>query len=213
MNAMTSRVSSKIRRRSAEDRRAELLAASRDLALREGLDNLTLRSVAEQLGVAGSLVSHYFPTVDGLLAEAFGSAAAAELNEIFAAVDSAETPLEGLRTLLSLTVSDDRDRISLLWLDAWHAGRRRPMLHVEVAHQMENWLARMTGLIEDGRAAGEFATANPYASAIRILAVLDGLSIQAVMRSTIDYRAVEELVVIVAEQELGLPRGALASSG
>lgn len=67
-------------RRSPADRRAEILDAATRLALGHGLDHVTLRSIAQELGVAGSLVSHYFPAVDELLAEVFGGAARAELD-------------------------------------------------------------------------------------------------------------------------------------
>ena len=123
---MTSRPTAKIRvRRSAEDRRAEIVSAATRLALSKGLDQVTLRSIAEKLGVVGSLVSHDFPSVDELLAEAFAGAAGAELHDIFVAVDEADTPLAGLRRLLLRLVDDERDEISTLWIDAWHGGRRR----------------------------------------------------------------------------------------
>jgi AcrR family transcriptional regulator len=208
---VTSRASAKVRRKSADDRRAEILAAATHIALSDGLHELTLRKVATELGVVNSLVSHYFPSVDDLLAETFGSSAEAELDELFAEVEGADTPLDALRQLLQLVSAEERDQISLLWLDAWHAGRRRPVLGAEVSRQMSNWAARLTGLLEDGRAAGQFTTADSYASSVRIIAVIDGLSIQAVMRDRIGYESVRELVLLVAERELGLPVGSLAS--
>jgi len=208
---VTSRAEAKVRRKSADDRRAEILAAATRIALGDGLHELTLRKVATELGVVNSLVSHYFPSVDDLLAETFGSSAEAELDELFAAAEEAGTPLEALRLLLQLVSAEDRDQISLLWLDAWHAGRRRPVLEAEVSRQMSNWVTRLTGLLEDGRAAGQFTTADSYASSVRIIAVIDGLSIQAVMRDRIGYESVRELVLLVAERELGLPFGTLAS--
>ena len=208
---MTSRPTAKIRvRRSAEDRRAEIVSAATRIALSEGLDQVTLRSIAEELGVVGSLVSHYFPSVDELLAEAFAGAAGAERDDIFAAVDEADTPLAGLRRLLLRLVDDERDEISTLWIDAWHGGRRRPALNEEVGRQTEAWIVRLSALIEAGEQAGEFHTDNPRRSAARIMAVVDGLSVSATMRGTIDYETVEQLVFVIAESELGLARGALS---
>ncbi len=46
----------------------------------------------------------------------------------------------------------------------------------------------------------------------RILAVTDGHAIQAVLRGTVDYTPVRDLVLAVAERELGLPEGALAAT-
>ena len=42
------------------------------------------------------------------------------------------------------------------------------------------------------------------------MAVVDGLTVQAVIRGTIDYVSVEALVYAVAESELGLLPGTLA---
>ena len=125
-------------------------------------------------------------------------------------MDEADTPLAGLRGLLLRLVDDERDEISTLWIDAWHGGRRRPALNEEVGRQTEAWIVRLSALIEAGKQAGEFHTDNPRRSAARIMAVVDGLSVSATMRGTIDYETVEQLVFVIAESELGLARGALS---
>jgi len=197
-------------RRSAEDRRQEIATAATRLALSEGLDQVTLRRLAEELDVAGSLVSHYFPAVDDLLAEAFAAAAKAELEAIFAGIDAIDDPLDALRTLLRSLVEEERDSLSTLWIDAWHAGRRRPALAAEVARQTDEWNARLAELLQRGCDAGRFRAAHPRVAAARVMAVIDGLSVHSTVRGTLDYESVEQLVFVVAESELGLPRGALA---
>lgn len=204
---MTSTPRAKVRRKSAEDRRAEIVAAASALALSEGLEQITLRSVADRLGVAGSLVSHYFPSVDSLLAEAFKAAAVQESREIDTAVDAETPPVERLLALLRFHTDGDRDRMNLLWLDAWRLGRRRPALHTEVAAQMTADVEQLTAVINEGIRSGDFTATDPKVSASRILAVLDGLSVQAAMRKAVNYRTVEELVFIVAERELGVAPG------
>jgi AcrR family transcriptional regulator len=184
-------------RRSPADRRAEILDAATRLALGRGLDHVTLRSIAEELGVAGSLVSHYFPAVDELLAEVFGQ------------VEQLDSPRGQLAGFLQRLTDSERDAISALWMDAWHAGRRRPALADEVSRQTSLWTERLAALVQRGRAAGEFDTTDPRATAARIMAVVDGLTVQASLRDTIDYESVEQLVFQVAEREVGLPPGSL----
>lgn len=196
-------------RRSPADRRAEILGAAVRLALGHGLDQVTLRRIAEELGVAGSLVSHYFPAVDALLAEAFAEAARTELEQVFAEVERLESPRDQLAGLLQRLVDSERDAISALWMDAWHAGRRRPALAEEVSRQTSLWTGRLAALVRRGCAAGQFDTGDPRATAARIMAVVDGLTVQASMRDTIDYESVEHLVFQVAEREVGLPPGSL----
>ena len=61
------------RRRSPEEARAEILAASRRLLARDGPQAIRLTRVGKEAGVSHALVTHYFGTVDGLLEETFAS--------------------------------------------------------------------------------------------------------------------------------------------
>lgn len=47
--------------------------------------------------------------------------------------------------------------------------------------EMDQWLERVAALIAEGVEAGQFRSTDATASAIRLLAVIDGLSIQAVI--------------------------------
>lgn len=193
----------------ARERRAGIVAAAGEIALDEGLEHLTLRRVADHLGVVPGLVSHYFPAVDDLVTEAFGAAVTAELAGVFAVAETgADTP-DRLRLLLAQLVSRDRDRISLLWIDAWHAARRRPGLLVEVRRQMAGWHERLAMLIQEGADRGELRPDDARSAAARILAVVDGMGVQAVVDP--DAGAIlRRFVVTTAERETGLPPGALS---
>jgi AcrR family transcriptional regulator len=209
---MTSRGSAVARRKPPQERRAEIVAAASAVALAEGLESLTLRRVADALGVVPGLVNHYFPAVDDLVAVAFSEAASGELEQVFAAAGEGGTPAQRMRAVLALLVSQDRDSISLLWLDAWQAAARRPALRAEVSRQMDAWQHRLTELIRAGVDAGSFHAEDPATVAVQVLAMIDGLSVQAVMRSAADHAAVRDLVIATTERELGLRPGDLALS-
>ncbi len=185
------------------------MAVASRLAVAEGLESLTLRRVADELGVVAGLVNHYFPVADDLVAAAFGYAAGSEREGIFAALNPGDTPLAQLREMLGMLLDDGTDSISLLWLDAWQATRKRPALRAEVTVQMRGWQDSLSGLIGRGVAAGLFDAADAKRSATRIMALVDGFSIQAAMRSVIAYDAVREMVLETVERELGLAAGAL----
>ena len=51
-------------RKRPEERRAEILDTAADIALREGLERITLRAVADQLGVRPGLSSHCCAAAD-----------------------------------------------------------------------------------------------------------------------------------------------------
>ena len=71
------------RRKPPEERRTEIVQAASVLALTEGLESLTLRRVADALGVVPGLVNHYFRSVEDLVAEAFTAAAYGETSAVF----------------------------------------------------------------------------------------------------------------------------------
>ncbi len=197
------------KRKPPAERRLEIVAAAARIAVAEGLESLTLRRVAEELGVVPGLVNHYFPVAEDLAAAAFGHAAAAERDGLFAALGTSRPPLGQLREMLGMLLADSSDDISLLWLDAWQATRKRPALRAEVARQMDGWMQNVAALISRGAKSGSFKVSDPQRAARRIMALIDGFSIQAAMRSAIVYDAVRDMVFETIERELGLPPGRL----
>lgn len=199
-----------VRRKDPAERRAEIVATASSIAVQEGLDHVTAKRVASELGVVPGLVNHYFPAVDDLVAASFGYAANAERAEIYGAAYLAARPRDQLRRLITELVDPVRDAVSLLWLDAWQASRRRPALLVEVVAQMESDATELTALIQSGVDANEFHVDDAGSAATRIMALIDGLSVQAATRSRIDYSVVSQLVIRTTETELGLEPGYLA---
>ncbi|MCK8677770.1 TetR/AcrR family transcriptional regulator [Streptomyces lichenis] len=194
-------------RKSPEDRRAEIVAASAAVALAEGLECVTLRRIAEELGVRPGLISHYFPSAENLVAEAFGSAAGGELDTLLPADRSGASPPEHLAAFLARTSGPAYDAVSLLWINARHLGRYRPVLGERVAAQEAAWRGRLADLVRTGTGSGDFRAGDPVIAATQILVVLDGLSANAGMPEL--PAVVARMAVTTAEQALGLPHGAL----
>ena len=169
-------------RRPPAERRAELSAAARDVALADGLAAVTLRGVAARAGVAPALVAHYHPAMDELVASAFRAVVAAELDEVrglLAPVDGATARLAALlRTLLDGT----REDVTLVWVEAWALGRRNEALAAAVRGEMDAWQALILSVIEDGVATGEFRPDDPAQAAWQLLGMIDGLNAQALVR-------------------------------
>ena len=191
------------------ERRREIVAAASLVAVGEGLERVTAKRVAEELGVVPGLINHYFGSVDDLVAAAFGHAAEAERAVVYGAVSAGAGPLDELNRLLAAFLQPDRDLVSLLWLDAWQASRRRPALLAEVVRQMEADTTQLSMLITRGVESGHFVTVDAASTALRIMALIDGLSIQASTRAQIDYSMVADLVLSTIQSELGLAPGEL----
>jgi AcrR family transcriptional regulator len=209
MCAVTSRPNQSGRRKPAEERRAEIVETAGRIALSDGLDQVTAKRVADRLGVYPGLVNHYFSSADDLVAAAFGHATATEREEVFGHAEAASSPLEQMRRLFEGWFDAERDAGALLWLDGCQASRRRPALLAEVARQLDADLARLAAIIHGGAGTGAFTVADPTTTAMRILALVDGLSVQASVRSVLDYTAASDMVIDTTERELDLPQGAL----
>jgi AcrR family transcriptional regulator len=180
-----------------------MVSAAATIALSDGLDKLTAKRVAEAIGVFPGLVDHYF-TADELAAAAFGHAAATERDAMYRDAEALGEPEQQLRSLLAAWLHAERDPVSLLWLDAWQASRRRPALREEIVAQMEQDNQRLAAVIRRGIDRGQFRTAEPESAAMRILSLIDGLSVQAAVRGVMDYADVQTLVTMVVDQILGL---------
>ncbi|MFE6054123.1 TetR/AcrR family transcriptional regulator [Kitasatospora sp. NPDC056446] len=209
---MTSSVQRKRVRKSPADRRAEIVGASAEVALTEGLECITLRRIAEQLDVRPGLISHYFPAVEDLVAEAFGSAATAELETLLPADPPDGSPLKHLARFFARTTGPAYDDMSRLWLNARHLSRYRPVLRERVLDQEKDWRGRLSGVIASGVEQGELRTADPVLTAIRILVVIDGLASHANTGLGNHPSAVTRLAAATAERELGLADGTLATA-
>jgi AcrR family transcriptional regulator len=210
MNGVTSRPRATARRKPASERLAEIIETAAAIAVEEGLDRVTAKRVAAELGVFPGLVSHYFATADELVATAFAHAAANEREQIFGRAVLADRPVDRMRRLLDAWLHQDRDPVSLLWLDAWQASRRRPALLAEVGRQMNADLERLSAVIADGIAAGDFPVNDPGEAALQILSLIDGLSVQAATRQTLDYAPVRAMVTATTERLLAIAPGTLA---
>ncbi|MCP2338995.1 TetR family transcriptional regulator C-terminal domain-containing protein [Actinomadura rupiterrae] len=197
-------------RKSPEERRAEIVAAASAIALAEGLECVTLRRVADELAVRPGLISHYFPVTEDLVAEAFGDAASAELDDLIPAVRPGGA-VSHLARFFALTSGPRYDGMSRLWLNARHLSRYRDTLRERVNHQEFLWRERLAALLRDGDAAGEFRAPEPELTAMRVLVVMDGLASHANTGRDVHPDPVKRMAAATAERELGLPEGRLAA--
>jgi AcrR family transcriptional regulator len=196
----------------AGERRAEILRAASVIAVSEGLDKLTAKRVAQAVGVVPGLVDYHFKSADELIAAAFSHAATADNDAVFAHAVGTDHPVDQVRQLMQAWLHQDRDPVSLLWLDAWQASRRRPALLTSVTRQMTAAQDRLEAHIEAGVSQGCFRVDNAGYAAMHILVLIDGLGPQAAMRTKIDYAEVRELITASAERILGFDEGALAAA-
>lgn len=198
-------------RKSPAERAAEIAAAARAIALDEGLHALTLRAVADRVGVTAPLVAHYRPSMDVLVAETFRAIVADELAEVGAHVRARleRDRLTGLRTLLLTLLDGGRDDVTAVWVDGWSLSRRNPLLAEAVRDQTAAWHATLASLVLAAADIGVLSSAQADRVAAQLLAMVDGLNTHAM----IGFRPGAANVDLIArglEHELRLAPGSLA---
>ena len=190
----------------AEDSRLELLAAAQRGLRRDGFAHLTLREVAREVGVAHSLVRHYFGTRDRLLAEAFDLAAATDQPSMPSPGDDASH----LERLVHRTQPMDRDHY-LMWIDAWSEAPRSPELKRTLRRWEDDCQRSLATLLAEAVDAGEIEVDDDVLrTATRINAVIDGLAIQHHATARLTEDELHEQIRRALEQQLRLPDGTLA---
>ncbi|MCT9819571.1 TetR family transcriptional regulator [Microbacterium sp. W1N] len=195
------------RRRSADERRAEIADAARALALEEGLSGVTLRAVAARVGVASGLVAHYEPSMDALIARTFTRIVGDELDGLRALTAQAPDAVAAVRMLLGLLLEGTHDAVTRVWVQSWGLGGE--VLGAAVRAAMDDWEGYLEQLVDAGVAAGRFrVVAGSRAVAVQMLGMIDGLNAHALVRwrEPADRRA---LMALSVEAMLGLDRGAL----
>ncbi|MGN6761812.1 MAG: TetR/AcrR family transcriptional regulator [Leifsonia sp.] len=202
---------SRAARRPPAERRAELSAAARDVALADGLAAVTLRGVAARAGVAPALVAHYHPAMDELVASAFRAVVAAELDEVRGLLAPVDGPTARLAALLRTLLDGTREDVTLVWVEAWALGRRNEALAAAVRDEMDAWQALILSVIEDGVAVGDFRADDPAQAAWQLLGMIDGLNAQALVRWGAGGERGPALARAV-EGMLGLERGTLGDT-
>lgn len=202
-----SRATLKQTRKAPEERRSEIVAAAADIALTEGLERVTLRAVADRLGVRPGLISHYFPVAEELVVQAFALAIGGERETLFPAGGS---PLERIAVLIERSQSEQSRPLAQLWLNARHLSRFHPALAGALTDQEALDRDRLVALVQEGIESDEFRTDDALAAAVRIFVAIDGVGAYVNNAGTFDEESFVQFVADTADWALGLEPGTIA---
>ncbi len=196
-----------------EERRAEIVHTAARIALEEGLERITLRRVADELGVRPGLIGHYFPAADDLVSEAFAYAASKERASLLPDEEIGLAPVDRLARFLARLTDGEYVDLGRLWLNARHVSRFKPGLRAAVRAQEALTRDALTVLVDKGVHAGEFTTEDPLGVALHILVNVDGLGAYTNDDVPFDHPALHDMAIATAERLLGLPGGTLRARG
>jgi AcrR family transcriptional regulator len=194
----------------ADQRRAELLEATRKVVLERGMASTRVADVAKATNVSGGLIHYHFATKDELMAEMLRVSSDVEREQLEAIVTGPGTALDRLDRVVRQYIPRTRtDQSWILWIESWAAGLRAPALRAILAELEGAWIGSLERVIRDGVASGEFACEDPAASAERLDALLDGLIVRCTLHpEVVPRKRLLEHVRVAAAREVGLERSA-----
>jgi acyl-CoA thioesterase FadM/DNA-binding transcriptional regulator YbjK len=161
--------------------RDELLAAARRVIRREGFSSVTVGDITREAGMSAGLLNYHFGTKEEVLAQAFDEIARGELAEVEAIARRPDPPAERLAAYLDCSEWGDRESWTL-WLDAWADAARVEALRTTLARYAREWRGALAEVLADGARRGAWRCADPVDSASLIVAVVDGIGLQAMLR-------------------------------
>lgn len=170
------------------DQRRRLIAeAVCRLAARDGLEGVSLRTVAREAGISMGLVQHYFTTKDEMLVFAFrvmSEGVQRRLEHSMAGLPDPPDTRSMLRTLLvAMLPLDDESRLEApLWAAFVAHAVHTPAL-AELLRQDSRRLADfLVDLLREARETGELAGGvDPQAATLTLLGLSDGLMLRVLI--------------------------------
>ena len=165
-----------------EDRRHELAEAAWRVIVTHGLEGTTTRLIAKESGYSAGVLAHYFDSKDEILLEALRISHDGIDKRIREALDDKEG-FDALRTFCIevLPVSELPARETHLEMSMWSRALVNDELRSVQRSESSRWRRLLERLIVEAQRSGELAEMPPRKIAVLLSAVIDGLSIYALL--------------------------------
>jgi AcrR family transcriptional regulator len=122
----------RVRRAKGEERIAEVLLAAEDLLTRRGAEGVSLRDVADQVGISVGNLQYYFPTRAALLDAVFERHTKTFEEQLAALLESVDEPREQMDVLvdfwLAVQHTQSQSFFWYLWAISAHDERAREIM-------------------------------------------------------------------------------------
>ncbi|HSC74366.1 MAG TPA: TetR/AcrR family transcriptional regulator [Gaiellaceae bacterium] len=147
------------RRPDGERSRQKILRAAASLATIDGLDGLSIGSLADHIGMSKSGLYAHFRSKEQLQLATIETALAILDTLVVEPAEAAATPLERLRTLYDRFLDYIEERVfpgGCFFASAEsELGMREGRVKDRIAELQRGWVARVEGLVQEAQAAGE----------------------------------------------------------
>ena len=191
-------------RQRVELRREEILAATITQVEASGLARTRVSDVAAALDVSPGLIFYHFATKDALLVAAFEYRIAQDLALLDTEVLRGTDAVDRLRRVLAVYGPTGAAFGWRIWIDAWSLALRDPEICQALRRLDDRWRQVLADVLARGVADGVFTCPDPDASAARLGALLDGLSVATLVYGTVSRDQLRTWVREAAASEVGL---------
>ena len=139
-----------------ERQREKFANAAMSLIARHGMEGVTMRAVAAEAGLSYGSLFHYFDSKDDLLMHAVDRLMTMQTQR-FDEYGNRHTGLDALEHLLcDDAIINESSRDSwMVWMTFLYKAALHPSFAERNAQLIRSWLERITGLLDDAKAAGE----------------------------------------------------------
>jgi hypothetical protein len=138
-----------------------------------------------------------------LVAEAFAHAVERDLHRLEKAATGGD-PVQRLRKVLRLYGPTGRATGWRIWIDAWAVAQRDPHIRTLLKRLDHQWQDILRSVVDDGVASGAFTCPDPEATVARLSALVDGLSVAAVVHRSVTREQLRSWVAAQLAVELGV---------
>jgi AcrR family transcriptional regulator len=167
------------RRLPPEERREQVIAATRELIVARGFGTVSLRDIARAAGVAVGTVTYHFAGVDELLGAVVVSESERFYDEVIRVADATESPWLALRALMEPMFTDrDAPAHWRIWTEYWSVVARRPTVLQAYVKRIHSWEACCARTVRRGIATGVYREVNVDVTALKLAAYADGIATQ-----------------------------------
>lgn len=168
-----------------QQRREEVFDATLSLLAQRGYRHVRIADIAERTGLSTGIIHYYFKTKEQLLDATFRYVVTESRRQSEKALASGGDPWEQLVALVDAHLCRNGGRDEwVVWLQLWSEALVRPHLRRLSNEHYGRWIDLVEMVVRQGQEQGLFRAIDAREFVVSMLTMMDGLSIQHLMRSS-----------------------------
>ena len=165
------------------NRKDLIIAAAQTVIATHGYPAASARTISAQCGISPGTLTYHFATMDELLVSALRDASSHFTAEIVSASLKRRCSVRRLQYIVEamLPSSPSAIRNWKLWLEYWARAAHMPELAILHCERYADLRNAFETIIHEGIASGEIKKLDARLEALKLIGLLDGLGLQAVI--------------------------------